>query len=83
MRVRLVGHQRTVPELEEEMGLGDFIYLARIRLGLTQDELSKKAMISRPQLSCIENGKGNPTFGTLVAIVDALDYQICFDKRKI
>jgi transcriptional regulator with XRE-family HTH domain len=53
------------------MRLGSQIRRAREEAGLTQEQLCRRAAISRKQLSTIEND-GNLKFDTLVAIVEAL-----------
>lgn len=50
--------------------------LKRIKRGLTQEELSKKAGVSRITISNIENGKVDIMkiqFGILIKIAEALD----------
>lgn len=44
----------------------------RTKAGLSQDALAKKASISRPFLSSIENGAAIPTIKTATAIAVAL-----------
>lgn len=45
-------------------------------LGLTQEELAKKADIPRTTISKIESGSYNPTINTLVEIASALDKKL-------
>ena len=48
---------------------------ARKEKGLTQLELSLQAGISQNMVACIEAGKRNPTFQTLIRMCRALDGQ--------
>jgi len=52
--------------------LGETIYLWRRERGLTQDELSRGAGISRPNLSRLEQGARDVTVGTLRRLAEAL-----------
>lgn len=49
---------------------------ARKEKGLTQLELSLQAGISQNMVACIEAGKRNPTFQTLIRMCRALDVQL-------
>lgn len=50
---------------------------ARLESGMTQEELAKKAGVSRPMISFIETGKiTNISTGTLVKIAEALGKSI-------
>lgn len=53
--------------------IGDNIKRLRESKGLSINELSKRAGISKSTLSLIEAGKSNPTISTLWAIADALE----------
>lgn len=52
--------------------------------GLTQDELARKAGISRPFLSAIENGAAIPTVAKAAAIAAVLGCTIdeLFDRKE-
>jgi DNA-binding XRE family transcriptional regulator len=53
--------------------LGRALRVRRRRAGLTQAALAERAGIRLETLSRIENGRGNPTVGTVKAILDGLD----------
>jgi transcriptional regulator with XRE-family HTH domain len=52
--------------------LGKVIYLRRKRLGLSQEDLAEEANVDRAFLSSVENGKRNPSFGTVASIANGL-----------
>lgn len=56
--------------------IGTKLKFERIKKGLSQDELSKKAKISSNLISLIERGKSNPTVETIAALSKALDISI-------
>ncbi len=45
---------------------------ARAALDLSQDELAKKARVTRQTISAVENGDYNPTINLCIAICKAL-----------
>jgi DNA-binding XRE family transcriptional regulator len=51
---------------------GENLRLARLRAGLTQQELAAKANIRQAHLSQIEGGKLNPMLMTMVALAEAV-----------
>ena len=53
--------------------IGHELRKARQRAGLTQEELSFRAGVSRPYISQLERNLKSPTVGTLLRICDALD----------
>lgn len=55
------------------MFLGDRISKWRKQKKLTQEELAKKANVTKAAVSNYENGHSTPSNDTLVAIADALD----------
>lgn len=52
--------------------LGRSVRAARLRAGLTQEELARRAGMSQEALSLLERGVGNPTMKTLERIARAL-----------
>ncbi len=56
--------------------LGRAIRQARKELGLSQDALSKKSGVSRPQISDIESAKCSPRATTLFELLRALDCEL-------
>jgi transcriptional regulator with XRE-family HTH domain len=51
---------------------GENLRLARLRAGLTQQELAAKANIRQAHVSQIEGGKLNPMLMTMVALAEAV-----------
>lgn len=49
------------------------IKAARAALDMSQDELAKKASVTRQTISAVENGDYNPTIKLCIAICKALD----------
>jgi transcriptional regulator with XRE-family HTH domain len=54
------------------LAVGRELRRARLRVGLSQQELASRLGVSPPYLSTIENGRSNTTVGQLSAIADAL-----------
>lgn len=52
------------------------IKAARKKKGMTQLELSFQAGISQNMIACIESGKRNPTFQTVIKLCRALDLRL-------
>ncbi|EOW9529609.1 helix-turn-helix transcriptional regulator [Bacillus cytotoxicus] len=49
---------------------------ARKQMGMSQDTLSKKAKVSRPYLSNVENLKVQPSVGAAIRIAKALNKRV-------
>ena len=62
--------------LELEFEIIRAINIARIKLGMTQEELSKKTGIPQANISRLEKGKRKPTFETLQKLANGLDMHI-------
>jgi transcriptional regulator with XRE-family HTH domain len=58
---------------EPQVGIGRAARHRRDELDLTQDEVAKRADIAKMHLSKIENGSGNPSYGTLRRLAAALE----------
>lgn len=54
----------------------------RLELNLTQRKVAEESGVSEFQISLFENGKGNPTVGTLKKICDVLGLRIEFVKNE-
>lgn len=54
------------------MSIGERIRDARIRLDLTQEELSKKVGVTKSAIANYENGVSTPKIETLYALMEAL-----------
>ena len=53
--------------------LGNSLRDARLKCGLTQEELAETANLSKKYISSIERGKSNPTYDVLRRLIIALD----------
>ena len=54
---------------------------ARLRKKLTQAELAAEAGMQQSTVSRIENGRGNPSLRTLLAIAGALDVSLVIEYK--
>lgn len=54
----------------------------RKSLGITQEELSKRIGIARPNITRMENGNYNPTLDTLIRLAAGLDMKIDIQFTK-
>lgn len=61
---------------EYYIAIGAKIVAIRTEKGLRQEDLAEKMGVSRMQLYRIENGKVNPTVGSLLDICSALNIKI-------
>jgi transcriptional regulator with XRE-family HTH domain len=51
------------------MNAGQLVRTARLRRGLTQRELARKAHVSQPTVSLIERGQQDPRYATLLRLL--------------
>lgn len=58
------------------MNVGQAIKLCRVRRGISQLELSRRAGLSVSYLSMLENNKRDPTLSTVTGIAQALQVPI-------
>lgn len=58
------------------LDLGAALKALRVRRGLTAIELGRQANVPRSQICEIEHGRANPTFDTLVRLLDVLDGEL-------
>lgn len=58
------------------------IVKARLRKKLTQSELAAKSGMQQSTISRIENGKGNPSFHTLLTIAKALETNLVLEYKE-
>lgn len=63
--------------LEPEYRLTSELIAARLKSKLTQEELAKKAGVSRTVIARLESGSANPTVDTVNRVAGALGKQIC------
>ena len=61
---------------EPQVALGIAVKSARRERDLTQKELAAQANVERTWLSHLENGRANPSYGTLRRIATALDLRL-------
>ncbi|MBS1989672.1 MAG: helix-turn-helix transcriptional regulator [Cyanobacteria bacterium SZAS LIN-3] len=55
------------------ISLGKVILQRRKDLGLSQEQLAKRANVDRAFLSAVERGKRQPSFGTVSKVASGLD----------
>lgn len=60
--------------------LGLAVSQARREAGLTQEELAKRAQVSRKWLSSVENGKPDVNFGMVLELLAELNYSLQIEK---
>lgn len=71
-------HSPTQATLE----LGAALKALRERRGLKAIELGRRANVPRSQISQIEHGRANPTFDTLVRLLDVLNGELRIFTRS-
>jgi transcriptional regulator with XRE-family HTH domain len=60
------------PRSPQHHALGLLIRARRQALGISQEELAHEAGMDRSHISAIERGGSNPSYGSLLAIAEAL-----------
>ena len=65
--------RREYEAIKPEMDITRAILEARLREGLTQNELSEKSGISQADISRLENGTRNPSLALLKRLAEALN----------
>lgn len=68
--------------MENKALIGKTIRDKRIYLNLTMDQVAAKAKITRATLLSIENGTGNYTIDSLLAVMDILSLPFCIKGAK-
>lgn len=63
--------------------LGAEIKRARLKAGLTQEELAFKAGVHRTYVSMLERDKGSPTLETLIALCRAMGVRASELVRRV
>jgi transcriptional regulator with XRE-family HTH domain len=56
--------------------IGQRIKIARIRKGITQDQMAEKTNLSNPHISNVETGNTKPSLPTIIKIANALDVSV-------
>lgn len=62
--------------------INDELRRLRMEAGMTFYALAKKSGVQAKHLQLIEEGKTSPKVDTLVTILDALGYDLRFEKRE-
>lgn len=62
--------------------LGAYIRSVRYQKKLSLPEVAKMAGTAKSNLSKIENGKGDPTYSTLIGLAGALGVEVTFGELK-
>jgi hypothetical protein len=60
---------------------GELLRTVRRRQGMSQDEVARRAGTSQPVISAYENGRRDPTVGTLRRLVQATGEQLVVTAR--
>jgi transcriptional regulator with XRE-family HTH domain len=64
------------PRSTQHRTLGQLIRARREALGISQEDLGAAAGMDRSHMGAIERGEGNPSYGSLLAIADALHLRL-------
>lgn len=65
----------------DALALGDTVREARIRSGLTQDQLALTSGVGRDTVMAIENGRGSVSLGRALRVLKALGLRIVPKER--
>ncbi|WP_106282242.1 helix-turn-helix domain-containing protein [Geodermatophilus tzadiensis] len=68
-------------QLSTVQDLGNAIRAARLRKGLTQLEVARRAGLSRQWLAGLERGSANPTWDVVLRLAAALEADLTFTDR--
>lgn len=71
-RLRQVAALMADARSAQHRALGQLIRVRREALGISQEDLAHEAGMDRSHLGAIERGEGNPAYGSLLAIAEAL-----------
>ena len=63
------------------MNTAEIVKTARLRKGLSMKQLSEKSVLSAQGIWNIENAKSSPTMDTMLALMNAMDYDIVFKPK--
>jgi transcriptional regulator with XRE-family HTH domain len=63
-------------KLAGEFDLMDQLITMRTHAGLTQDDLAKRLNTAKSNISRLERGRGNPSWGTLRKYASACGYRV-------
>lgn len=72
------GGERVLADEQERLKyvvMQEFVRLRKEK-GITQDELSKRTGIARPNIARMENGSYNPTIEMMARLADGLDMHL-------
>jgi hypothetical protein len=61
---------------ERDQVAGDLLRLARVKAGLTQAALAERAGVAQALISAYENGRRQPTFPTLLRLLEAAGFEL-------
>jgi len=68
--------------LQEEFSLIDQLITMRTKAGLTQEDLAKKLRTSKSNISRLERGRGNPSWGTLSKYAAACGFRVKLETTE-
>ena len=64
------------------MDIKNFVRNRRRELGISQEDLAEMSEVSLATIKNIERGEGNPTFKTVMKVMDILGLEIIFQVRN-
>ncbi|WP_392559760.1 helix-turn-helix domain-containing protein [Orbus mooreae] len=65
-----------------EINISQWVKAARLKAGLTQDQLSEKLSMTKGNLSAFENGRTVPSFAVMIKICQICDVQLPTQELK-
>jgi transcriptional regulator with XRE-family HTH domain len=68
--------------LEEEFSLIDQLITMRTKAGLTQEDVARKLGTNKSNISRLERGKSNPSWGTLSKYAAACGFTVRLDATE-
>lgn len=68
--------------LQDEFSLIDQLVTMRTKAGLTQDEVAKRLGTNKSNISRLERGRGNPSWGTLNKYAAACGFRVKLEAIK-
>ena len=68
--------RREYDALEEEFSLIDQLITMRTKAGLTQEDIAKKLGTNKSNISRLERGRSNPSWGTLNKYAAACGFRV-------
>jgi len=74
-------NQKAIQAQHSKKGFIMQLVRARHEKKLTQVQLAERLGVSQARIAELESGKSNPTYQTLAAVAEALDYRLMLVRR--